>query len=134
LKPGGRFVAELGGKGNVAAIEAAVAVALEEIGEPAIPSPWYFPSVGEYATVLERAGLAVSEATLFDRPTPLVGDDAPRQWIEMFGGHVKERIPLAKREAFYARLTAELRPRFLRDGQWFADYRRLRVRAFRRAM
>ncbi len=49
LKPGGRFVAEFGGRGNVAAIIGALDAAACAIGLGAWGHPWYYPSIGEYA-------------------------------------------------------------------------------------
>ncbi len=89
LKPGGRFVAEFGGKGNVGAIVLALLSVLSEIGgqEPEALNPWYFPSIGEYAGLLEKQGFDVGYAVLFDRPTPLQGGSAGMvNWIEMFAG------------------------------------------------
>jgi trans-aconitate methyltransferase len=68
LVPGGRFVAELGGTGNVETIVAAVQAELRKRGYDR-EHPWYFPTVGEYAAVLESAGFEVRLARLFDRPT-----------------------------------------------------------------
>ena len=68
LRLGGRYVAELGGSGNVQRIVAAVTAACAERGHEA-DSPWYFPTVGEHAALLERHGLEVTYARLFDRPT-----------------------------------------------------------------
>src|ERR1700680_1963045 len=50
LKPGGRFVAEMGGHGCVAAITLALVVAIERRGVAAVASriPWYFPTVDDY--------------------------------------------------------------------------------------
>src|SRR3954452_11292619 len=71
LKPGGRFVAEMGGYGNIATIIAALKQALGEEGIPweRVRNPWYFPSVGEYASLLEQTGFEVTQMHLFDRPT-----------------------------------------------------------------
>src|SRR5204862_8105531 len=80
LKPGGRFVAEFGGRGNVAAVVAAVRAAVEQLGLRLPGPPWYFPGVAEYATLLEAAGLEVRLAALFDRPTPLEGAGGLRDW------------------------------------------------------
>jgi trans-aconitate methyltransferase len=132
LKPGGRFVAEFGGKSNVRLIVAAMQKALLKIGVDSIESPWYFPSIAEYAGLLEEAGLEVTFATLFDRPTPLEGDDGMRKWVEMFGGHFLNHVPDEQREKFFRLIEDELRPALLRDGTWFADYRRIRVVAWRR--
>ncbi|MGL4549654.1 MAG: class I SAM-dependent methyltransferase [Gemmataceae bacterium] len=110
LKPGGRFVAEFGGKGNVAAIAAAYGAGLPD---------WYFPGVAEYAALLEGHGLEVRFATLFDRPTPLDGEAGLRDWVRQFAPAVPE--------AEYGRVEAAARHALWRDGRWVADYRRLRV-------
>jgi len=129
LAPGGRFVAEMGGKGNVAAIVDALTRALDEAGVPREGryNPWYFPSVGEYATLLERVGFEVRHMDLFDRPTPL--DDCPNgaaDWIRMFGDDFLRAAPPDRRDRVVERATALARPALYRDGRWFADYRRLR--------
>ena len=57
LKPGGRFVAEFGGKGNVKAIVTAIYQAIQAAGYPINESknPWYYHSIAEYGTLLEQA-------------------------------------------------------------------------------
>jgi trans-aconitate 2-methyltransferase len=127
LRPGGRFVAEFGGRGNVAAIVSSLDAASREIGLGAWEHPWYYPSIGEYAPLLERAGLEVASAMLFDRPTPLGGDHGLRNWVEMFARDLVARVPGDDRERFFGHLEQAARPRLHRDGAWFADYRRLRV-------
>jgi trans-aconitate 2-methyltransferase len=131
LKPGGGFVAEFGGRGNVQAIVAALVGASAAIGPGEWRSPWYFPSVAEYATLLEAGGLEVTFAVLFDRPTPLEGTDGMRNWVAMFAGGLLDAVPADRREAFLALVDSQLRPSLYRDGDWFADYRRLRVVARR---
>src|SRR5262249_39104153 len=125
LKPGGRFVAEFGGKGNVAIIRAAVAEAARELRQP-VPLPdWYYPTVGEYAALLEAAGLEVRFAQLFDRPTPLEGDDGLRGWLRMFAPEAAANLELVE---IVERLT---RPTLRGEAGWVADYVRLRVVAVR---
>ena len=68
---------------------------------------------------------------LFDRPTPLEGEQGMRHWIEMFGGHFLGRVPPPRREEFFVEIESTLRPLLYRDGCWLADYRRLRVVARR---
>jgi trans-aconitate 2-methyltransferase len=131
LKPGGRFVVEFGGHGNVRAIATALRHAAEASRCDPFDLPWYFPSIGEYAALLERGGLEVTSAVLFDRPTPLEGEQGMRDWITMFAGQVLGRVAAGGREEFLDRIEAELRPVLYRDGTWFADYRRLRVVACR---
>jgi trans-aconitate methyltransferase len=131
LRPGGRFVAELGGRGNVRAILAAVHAAAAQLGIAAQLPPWYFPSVGDYATLLESAGLEVRFAALFDRPTPLEGADRLKGWVQMFARPTLEAIPEPCREEFLSAIVESARSELFRGGDWFADYRRLRVVAVR---
>jgi trans-aconitate 2-methyltransferase len=131
LKQGGRFVAEFGGRGNVAAIVAALDAASRAVGMGAWEHPWYYPGIGEYASMLERAGLEVTDAALFDRPTALEGDDGLRHWVEMFARDLVARVPAEDRERFFRHAEEAARPRLHRDGTWYADYRRLRVVARR---
>lgn len=113
LRPGGRFIAELGGKGNISAVTGAAGL-----------NPWYFPSIGEYATLLEENGFAVSSALLFDRPTRLEGEQGLREWVEMF---YKPKLPVDVVE----RMEIKLRPTLFRNGSWWIDYKRLRIAATR---
>jgi trans-aconitate methyltransferase len=132
LKPGGRFVAEFGGKGNVAAIVSAANAATIDIGiATGVSNPWYFPSVGEYSSVLESRGFEMTFATLFDRPTPLEGERGFRDWLSMFGWPILASVPTDQREAFVAATESHARPTLFRNGRWIADYRRLRVVARR---
>jgi trans-aconitate 2-methyltransferase len=124
LKPGGRFVAEFGGKGNVQLIANALAQAAADLGMAPQPSPWYFPGIAEYASLLEATGLDVTYAVLFDRPTPLEGSDGMRNWIRMFAGQM---LPNERQDDFLERVAHLLQPTLCRDGRWFADYRRLRL-------
>src|SRR5712692_6879756 len=66
LKPGGRFVAEFGGQGNIARITAAVQGVVWEQLRIKVGHRWYFPSVGEYASLLEQHGFEVNDSALFD--------------------------------------------------------------------
>lgn len=131
LKPGGRFVAEFGGKGNVDAIMSALRPAWQTLGQPQpFPSPWYYPSVAEYSSLLERHGLEVTYALLFDRPTPLEdGENGLRTWLNMFGGSIAPNLPAELHEKLIAETIRQARPHLFRDGHWTLDYRRLRLLA-----
>jgi len=129
LKPGGRFVAEFGGKGNVAALLAAAECAWKKLRpETPFDSPWFYPSAGEYASLLERRGLEVTYALLFDRPTPLEdGERGLRTWLEMCGGSIAGKLPVEERERLVKEIERQARGKLFRDGQWVMDYRRLRI-------
>ena len=131
LKPGGRFVAEFGGKGNVQTIALALQEAARAIGVEPVASPWYFPSLAEYANLLEAGGLEPTFAVLFDRPTALEGEQGMRHWVEMFGTEQLSAIPEQRRPEFLRMVEERVRPTLWREGAWYADYRRLRVVARR---
>ena len=134
LKPGGRLVAEFGGKGNVHTFVEALAAVCNEVvgGISRIGNPWYFPSLAEYATVLEANGLEVTYGLLFDRPTPLEdGAAGVRNWVEMFLKGMLQTMPVNARSDFLDRLERRLAPALFRNGRWILDYRRLRLMAFK---
>src|SRR5579885_1192746 len=129
LKPGGRFVAEMGGHNNTAAIQTAMRAVLARRGIETLGlSPWYFPSAEAYRAKLEAAGFAVDEIALIPRPTPMpAGLDA---WLETFADDFLNPLPPEERPAARREICDLLQP-FLRDetGMWIADYVRLRFRA-----
>nr|BBH94217.1 methyltransferase type 11 [Thermogemmatispora argillosa] len=132
LKPGGRLVLEMGGRGNVATLQAAVEAVLQERLAITPVNPWYFPALGEYATLLETHGFEVQAAWLFARPTALEeGERGLRLWLEMFGSPLLEAVPAERREEILMAIEEKLRPLLFREGHWELDYRRLRVLARR---
>jgi trans-aconitate 2-methyltransferase len=126
LRPGGRFVAEFGGKGCMARTIAAVNQA---IGERDLERrPWFFPSVGEYAPLLEAQGFEVRFATLFDRPTPLEeGKQGMRNWLTMFGDYYIGKLAPSDREQVFDKVDELLTAELWHDDRWVADYRRIRL-------
>jgi len=133
LRPGGRLVVEFGGAGNVAAVVDAVETAAADRGY-GVENPWYFPTIGEYAPILEAAGFEVREARLFDRPTELNPDgDGLSGWLEMFGADLLDPVPEAERDAVIEDAAATLKPRLFDPDvdRWTVDYRRIRLYAVR---
>jgi trans-aconitate 2-methyltransferase len=134
LRPGGRFVAEMGGKKNIRAMQDAFDGVLAELGaaKHGEVQPWYYPSVSEYSSLAEKNGFEVRFITLFDRPTGLAeGAAGLRNWIIMFGGDYLAKAGEQNREEFIRRVEDKLRPQLFREGQWWADYRRLRLVAYK---
>lgn len=134
LKPGGRFVAEFGGKGNVKAIVNALNSVLKEIGYFDLEkmNPWYFPSIGEYSNKLEKQGFDVTYAVLFDRPTPLEeGAAGIGNWITMFASNYISKLSPDQQIKAIKKVEECLQPILYRDGIWYADYRRIRVFAIK---
>jgi SAM-dependent methyltransferase len=129
LKPGGRFVAECGGAGNVELILRALVAALDRRGlDGRAAIPWYFPAPDEYRVRLERQGFVVESIALTPRPTPLPGPLG--DWLDTFAESFLAALPPADRPALKREVEAELRPKQLDErGVWIADYVRLRFAA-----
>src|SRR5262245_9203668 len=121
LKPGGRFVAEFGGKGNIEAIRAALADAIKSVGKQVAFEPFarYYPSIGEYATLLEAQGFRVTFASHFERPTKLDdGERGLRNWLLTFTDNIVESLPEVKRDGVIAEAEQQIKPHFLSDWRW----------------
>jgi SAM-dependent methyltransferase len=131
LRPGGRFVAEMGGHGNTAAILVAIEAVLARRGLDAWRlSPWYFPSVAAFRAKLETAGFSVEEITIVPRPTPLAA--GLEAWLDTFAEDFLGALPEPDRRAARAEIAELCRPVLMDEtGTWIADYVRLRFRATR---
>jgi SAM-dependent methyltransferase len=129
LRPGGRFVAECGGRGCVATIVAALDRALARRGvDIRSVNPWYFPSADDYSARLRARGFVVRSIALFPRPTPLPGDVTG--WLETFAESFTSALPAPSRASFLEEVQELLRPDLCdADGRWTADYVRLRFAA-----
>ena len=133
LKPGGRFVAEFGGKGNICRLVAGFQRAFAALGQrqPDGVSPWFYPSVGEYADLLERQGLEVREASLFDRPTTLEeGERGLENWIRLFRQTFLEKMGEENAQRWIREVERQCRVELFKNGSWELDYRRLRIAAW----
>jgi trans-aconitate methyltransferase len=124
LKPGGRFVLEMGGHGNTRTLLAAVR---EVAGR--VETPWFFPTIGEYAAVLEANGFEIRLAMLFDRPTIVEGERGLEDWLVMFGDGMFTGMSESQKQDIRGAVADRMRSTNYRDGQWTLDYRRLRMKA-----
>jgi SAM-dependent methyltransferase len=128
LKPGGRFVGEMGGDGNIATLRAGIRAELTDRGYP-VPAedPQWYPSTEEFARLYSCAGFTQIRAHLIPRPTPLPNGVA--EWVKTFRAGWLEvaQVPKAERGAVAAAIQARLQPQLQQaDGTWVADYVRLR--------
>jgi trans-aconitate methyltransferase len=127
LRPGGRFVAEMGGHGNIAAIRVAFAAVLTRHGFESLGERGnYYPTSEAYSSRLARHGFSVDKIILFPRPTPL-NDSGMAGWLNTFYRGALDALPEAMRTTAVEEIVALLAPALRgHDGHWTADYVRLR--------
>ena len=127
LKPGGRFVAEMGGQGNIAAIRVALMAVLarHKFGDRE-DGVNYYPTPEGYTRRLEKHGFHIQQIALIPRPTPLA-ESGMAGWLRTFRRGVLDGLPEALRDTVVDETVALLAP-VLRDeeGKWTGDYVRLR--------
>jgi SAM-dependent methyltransferase len=127
LKPGGRFVAEMGGHGNVAAIRVALTAVLAHHGYGTLEDHEnYYPTPERYRSRLIQHGFRVERAELIPRPTRLA-ESGMGGWLRTFRSGILASLPESLRDTVVCETEALLEPA-LRDeeGNWTADYVRLR--------
>jgi trans-aconitate methyltransferase len=132
LKPGGRLILEMGGKGNVEEIVVATRKVLTRHGyySNAATQLWYFPSLSEYTTLLEKKGFRVRFAAHFDRPTELKDTrDGIKDFLKMFGNAFFNNIPENEIDTVLGEIQDMVRPTNYRNGNWYGNYKRLRIAA-----
>jgi trans-aconitate methyltransferase len=129
LKQGGRFIGEMGGHNNTAAIIVALSAVLARRGLDAHRlSPWYFPSAAAYREKLEASAFTVEDIRIVPRPTTLPTSIEP--WLDTFGEAFFGALPGPDRTPARAEVADLLRPILVDEtGTWIADYVRLRFRA-----
>lgn len=126
LKPGGRFVAEMGGAGNVKAVQTALYDALKRRDlDGAAFDPWTFPGVDQINELLAGAGFGVESAALIDRPTEIPGDIEP--WLDIMAAPFFKAVSVEQRAAMVNEVREQCAPILLgQDGIWRVDYVRMR--------
>lgn len=128
LKQGGRLVCEFGGYGCAKTVHNALKSCFERRNLTYV-HPHYFPTIGEYAPLLEEAGLKVTYAALFDRPTKQVGAHGVANWINMFLPAVFKGIDEHEKNGIIAEAEELTKPTLYTKDGWFVDYVRIRLTA-----
>jgi trans-aconitate 2-methyltransferase len=132
LRPGGRLVLEMGGKGNVEDIVVNIRKVLTRHGyyRNATTQLWYFPSLGEYTSLLEKKGFRINYASHFDRPTELKDtENGIKDWIRMFGNAFFKNIPEQEIDPVLEEIQEAVRSTNFRNHKWYGNYKRLRIEA-----
>jgi SAM-dependent methyltransferase len=128
LRPGGRFVAEMGGHGCVESIKSALVDELNRRGlDGERANPWYFPTPEQYSAQLVAAGFDVPYIELIPRPTPLPDIMG---WLTTFSHCFTALVPEPERLPYLERVRDRIKPKLCDpNGRWVADYVRLRFKA-----
>ena len=128
LKNGGRLVLEFGGKGNIRQLIIALRAVFIKRGyhKNAKINFWYFPSIGEYATELEKYNFRVTHAEHFDRVTPLTSNQGIKDWFMMFGDNFFMDIMPTEKDHILNEVEEKLSVTHFINGVWNADYTRVR--------
>jgi hypothetical protein len=134
LKPGGTYVFEMGGHGNIAEVKTALIYALVQQGIPIEKaketSPWFFPSDTWMRSALEEVGFQVEKVELEYRPTKLTTDakGGLEGWIRLMGAQFLETLPEHKSDAVVRQVCDVLEDvvTHVEDGSQWLGYVRLR--------
>ncbi|TKA67635.1 hypothetical protein B0A49_07736 [Cryomyces minteri] len=143
LKPGGRFVFEMGGAGNVAEIHAAFLAVLVAHGIPVAKAraanPWFFPSDAWMRAALQDAGFDVERVEIEYRPTPCTpateSGGGLEGWLRLMSAQFLEAVEEGHaRESVLRDVLAVLESVVTReeDGNAWIGYVRLRGVAVKR--
>lgn len=130
LRDGGELVCEFGGFGCAEAVHSTLERCFAERGI-VYPRTFYFPTVGEYAPILEKCGLRVEFAVLFDRPTEQRSEHGVIDWINMFVTKPFAGMEEKIKDDILREAEEALRDRLWSEGKWYIDYVRIRIRARR---
>ncbi|MGH9562460.1 MAG: class I SAM-dependent methyltransferase, partial [Terracidiphilus sp.] len=130
LHPGGRFVAEMGGHGNIAAIRVGFAAVLARHGYAGLGDRGnYYPTPEAYTRRLTVHGFTVERMNHFPRPTPLAAGGMTA-WLNTFCRGALDALPQGLRGTIVAETVALLKPGLCdEEERWTADYVRLRFSA-----
>lgn len=125
LQPGGYLICEFGAQGNINIISQAFSAELKLLGKT-YRSPFYFPSVSAYTTLLSQNNFEIVTADAFSRPTFLKGGySGLRNWVQQF--FAADLAKLDDATMVLDHLEERLKSDLWKEDHWEADYRRIRV-------
>lgn len=128
LMQGGQLICEFGGKGCGEAVHETLEQNFAKRGMK-YPRTFYFPTIGEYAPILEKYGFRVEYAVLFDRPTEQKTENGLEDWIRMFVKEPFINLDVELKNEIIQETVKDLRHKLYIDGKWYVDYVRIRIKA-----
>lgn len=131
LNENGQLICEFGAVGNVQLIREAFGRELNALGIR-FEEPFCFTSVEDYQILLEKNHFEIVEILEYERPTPLKGGwSGLREWMEQFYAAELGELSEEQKEKLLENMAQDLAPKLWKEDHWEADYRRLRIRAFK---
>ncbi len=136
LEPGGVFVFDMGGAGNVAEVHTALLAALVHQGmaiEKARKAcPWFFPSEHLITEMLEEIGFRVEKIKLEYRPTKLTTEKEGglEGWVRLMGANFLDALPTHEKKEAVVQEVCDMLQTVLtheEDGSKWLGYVRLKV-------
>ncbi len=130
LKPGGRFVGEMGSDKNCRIIRSAMEqLFAEDAGFGPYKSPWIFPPPETYVRALKEAGFSIIYHTEIDRRTTLETDI--KGWLELFTDTLTQQLNEPQKKRFYKELIKRLEPQlYSSEKGWEVDHVCMRFAAY----
>ncbi len=129
LKPGGRFVADLGALGNLAAVLIALqAVGHKNGGNPELANPFFAPTGDEFSSLLKAHGFTIDRLEVEPRITP--AETSLMNWVSTIFHPFFDQFDASMRSGIRTEVEELLKPVLCdTSGRWYVDHVRLRVRA-----
>ena len=128
LKMGGELVFEFGGYKCAHLIHSTLEKIFNRHGYDYV-NEFYFPTIREHSNVLEDHGFLIKYAILFDRPTKV--ETGLRGWLDMFNKKAFEGVTIEDKNEMIYELEEKLQDELCKDGIWYIDYTRIRMRAIK---
>ncbi|EOH92370.1 hypothetical protein UAW_03035 [Enterococcus haemoperoxidus ATCC BAA-382] len=132
LNVNGQLICEFGAVGNVQSLREAFGRELNALGVP-FEEPFCFTSAEDYRILLEKNHFEVLEILEYERPTLLKGGkDGLRQWMEQFYSVELGELSEDQKEEVLENMERDLKSWLWKKDHWEADYRRLRIKAYKK--
>ncbi|MFS3930297.1 class I SAM-dependent methyltransferase [Priestia flexa] len=131
LRLQGRFVTEFNGKNHLYPVfnEVMRQLAVFNIISSDFSLPFYFPSIGEYTSLLEQHEFHVQSAIYFTHPLVLQHEDGLRNWLDTHASSLFKNITAETKQIIFNRVEDRLQETFFKHDEWYLPAASIRVQA-----
>lgn len=127
LTDGGLLICEFGAHGNIKTIETAFSEICTTYGYH-YTSGFNFPTVDDFAKLLEKNKFTIEKIYDYDRPTVLSdGEYGLVHWMKQFFSFELVNMPPDVQNTLFEKMEKVCRNTIWNGKEWVADYRRLRA-------